>query len=78
MAKFFKRDSTHLNAQKEGKKRDGYMCMICGKFCEDAQGHHVIEVSEGGPATSNNIITMCPQCHRDYHRGKLKIDIGMF
>ncbi len=78
MAKFFPRDKEHLRAQKEGKERDGYMCFVCGKQCKGVHGHHVIEVSEGGPASSRNIITLCPECHRDYHRGKLKIDFGTF
>ena len=78
MAKFFKRDYSHTKVQKAGKERDGYICMVCGTYSDKAEGHHVIEVSEGGPASTNNIITLCPQCHRDYHSGKLKIEIGMF
>ncbi len=78
MSSFFKRDFKHINAQKEAKERDGYVCMICGKYSEKAQGHHVIYVSEGGPASTKNMITLCDECHRDYHRGKLKIDIGTF
>lgn len=78
MAKYFKRDSAHQAVQKAGKERDGYVCMICGKYCSKAQGHHVISVSEGGPACNNNIVTLCDECHKDYHRGKLKIDIGTF
>lgn len=78
MALFFERDKDHLKAQKEAKERDGHICMICGKYDPKCHGHHVIMVSEGGPATKRNVITLCPQCHRDYHSGKLKIDIGMF
>ena len=52
--------------------------MICGKYCENAQGLHVIYVSEGGPGITKNIVTLCDQCHRDYHSGKLKLDIGTF
>lgn len=52
--------------------------MICGKYCENAQGHHVIYVSEGDPGITKNIVTLCDQCHRDYHSGKLKLDIGTF
>lgn len=74
----FKRDKDHTKAQKAGKKRDGYVCMVCGEYNEKGQGHHVISLSHGGPATKHNIITMCPACHKDYHRGKLKIDIGLF
>lgn len=78
MAKFFKRNYSHVKAQKDGKERDGYVCMVCGKHSEKAEGHHVIEVSEGGPASINNIITLCPQCHKEYHAGRIKIELGMF
>ena len=78
MSKFFKRDSKHISVQKQGKERDGYVCMICGVYCDKAQGHHILYVSEGGPASKKNIVTLCDNCHRDYHSGKLKIDIGSF
>ena len=78
MSLFFKRDSSHTKAQKEAKERDGYVCMICGRYCEKAQGHHVIYVSEGGPGSTKNMVTLCDKCHRDYHSGKLKLDIGAF
>ena len=78
MARFFDRDYNHRKAQREGKDRDGSVCMICGRYCENAQGHHVIYVSEGGLATTDNIVTLCDECHRDYHSGQLKIDIGTF
>ncbi len=78
MALFFKRDSNHKRAQKEGKERDGFVCMICGKYCEKAQGHHVIYVREGGPASRKNMVTLCDECHKDYHSGILKIDLGTF
>lgn len=76
MAKYFKRDSSHAKAQKAAKERDGYMCMICGKYCDKAEGHHVIYVSEGGPPTTQNMITLCKACHTDYHAGRLKVDLG--
>lgn len=78
MALFFKRDSSHIKSQKEAKERDAYVCMICGEYCEKAQGHHVIFVSEGGPSSTKNIVTLCDKCHQDYHSGKLKLDIGTF
>jgi len=75
---FFKRDGEHTRVQREGKKRDGKVCFICGRYCDRAQGHHVIYVSQGGPPSLKNIITLCDECHRDYHNGKLKIDVGTF
>lgn len=78
MAKFFERNKAHKKIQREGPKRDGYICMICGQYNEKGQGHHVIPLFVGGPSFKFNIITMCPECHKDYHRGKLKIDLGSF
>lgn len=78
MSLFFKRDSEHKKSQNKGKERDGYVCMICGQYSERAQGHHVIYVSEGGSASTRNIVTLCDECHKDYHHGRLKIDIGTF
>ena len=78
MSLFFERDYEHQKTQRDGKARDGNICLICGQYCSKANGHHVIYLSEGGPASRKNIVTLCDKCHRDYHSGKLKIDIGTF
>lgn len=73
-----KRNSNHLNAQKQGKQLDEYMCFFCLSVCKGNHGHHIILYSENGDGSINNIITLCPNCHRKYHSGRLKIEIGRF
>jgi 5-methylcytosine-specific restriction endonuclease McrA len=73
-----KRPKEHLKAQKAVKQRDGNVCEICGKVSEIANGHHVIPYSDGGSADLKNMMTLCPECHRAYHSGKLKVDIWRF
>ena len=72
------RNYSHIKEQKSGKKLDAYMCFFCLKCCNSNHGHHIIYYSEAGEANINNIITLCPECHRLYHSKKLKIDIGRF
>ncbi len=36
--------------------------------------HHIIYWSDGGPTDLNNLIGLCPRCHRAVHRGALVID----
>lgn len=33
--------------------------------------HHVVRVAENGPNTTHNLIALCPNCHRLYHRGEI-------
>ena len=73
-----KRSNEHIRAQKAGKALDANMCFLCGSVQSGNHGHHIILYSEGGVASTSNIMTLCPGCHRDYHAGKIKIDIGRF
>lgn len=70
-----KRDKHHIRAQKETKIIDDYTCIVCGRQFKNSHGHHLIYYSEGGGATVQNMTTLCPECHRAYHQGKLKVDI---
>ncbi|WP_413817136.1 HNH endonuclease [Pseudomonas viridiflava] len=73
-----KRSNEHRKAQREGKELDAYMCFFCNKVDLKNHGHHIILFSEDGNGSTDNIITLCPNCHRDYHAGRIKIDIGRF
>ena len=73
-----KRNSKHIKAQKEGKKMDEFMCFFCLETFEGNHGHHIIFYSEDGIASVHNMITLCSKCHREYHAGKLNIEIGRF
>lgn len=55
--------------------RDGHKCK--GKTnCKDKilNIHHIESRKIGGDAP-NNLITLCEQCHDDYHAGKLKLNL---
>ena len=73
-----KRDYTHIKAQLDGKEADAYMCFICGKVDKSNHGHHIAYYNESGAPTIRNMITLCPDCHRLYHAGKIKLDISRF
>jgi hypothetical protein len=53
--------------------RDGYKCKGA-KGCKNKilNVHHIESRKTGGDAP-NNLITLCEDCHKDYHQGKLKI-----
>ena len=76
----------HREAQKLAKVRDDYTCAIFGErippeeaaYKYQAEGHHIIEYSDGGPAAVENIITLCYDCHLAYHRGEIDFDISGF
>ncbi len=55
--------------------RDGYKCQG-KKGCKNKilNVHH-IESRKTGGNTPNNLITLCEDCHKEYHAGKLKLNI---
>ena len=57
---------------------DEFMCFFCLEVCKSNHGHHIFFYSECGDATVENMITLCPKCHRLYHNGKLNIELGRF
>lgn len=64
---------------KEIDARDGRQCRACGKHTDpDAvgllRGHraHIVYASAGGSMEPSNRVTLCPGCHRDEHKNKLR------
>lgn len=55
--------------------RDKYQCQG-RKGCKNKilNVHHIVSRKTGGDAP-NNLITLCKQCHDDYHAGKLKLNL---
>lgn len=51
--------------------RDNYTCQICGKKNTRLEVHHIIFRSQGGTDDENNLITLCTDCHRGIHDGKI-------
>ena len=73
-----KRGNEHKKAQKLAKEQDEYTCFFCNKTFKSNHGHHLIQYVHGGDPSVNNMITLCSECHRDYHSGKIKADIIRF
>lgn len=38
------------------------------------EGHHIISLASGGPDTEENVVALCPNCHRKMHILDLKSD----
>ena len=55
--------------------RDGYKCQS-KKGCKNKilNVHHIESRKTGGNSPSN-LITLCESCHKDYHAGKLKLNL---
>lgn len=53
------------------EKRDNYTCIFCGIAGEDnVRGEaHVINRSQGGLGVEQNLVTVCPNCHREMDNG---------
>ncbi len=56
--------------------RDGYQCTECGKKNIKIDAHHIIWKENGGKDTIQNLITLCKDCHRKVHQGKLKLSVS--
>ena len=57
--------------------RDGYKCQCCGKKPSEKKGiklhvHHLESRKVGGNAP-DNLVTLCEDCHKLYHLGKLEL-----
>ena len=49
--------------------RDGWRCQRCGSFI-NLQVHHIRPRSRLGDDTETNLITLCANCHRIFHRSR--------
>lgn len=49
-------------------------CEICKWNVTSCDVHHVVPVYQGGKDVLNNLITLCPNCHRMAHRNLLSQD----
>ncbi len=66
------RESSHIKAQRKGKERDNYVCQNCGSTIE-VQGHHIIDYQYGGSDSVDNIVTLCRECHKKAHHGRMDL-----
>ena len=66
------RSSAHVNAQRNGRLRDGNVCQICGST-DHVEGHHIIDHQFNGAALADNIISLCHKHHKEVNQGKIDI-----
>jgi len=45
-----------------------HRCCLCPEHHDITDLHHVVEISEGGPNTEDNLMVVCPTCHAKIHR----------
>jgi hypothetical protein len=55
------------------KKERGERCEICGWDKGSCDTHHKKEIVNGGKHSEDNLIILCPNCHRLIHEDKLKV-----
>jgi len=59
------------------KRRDGYVCQICG--CRNhkiLEIHHIIPKSQGGNNDPDNLVTVCHKCHVKIHNNEIKYGVS--
>ena len=55
--------------------RDGHQCHGKNGCKNNILNVHHIESRKTGGNAPNNLITLCKDCHKNYHNGKLKLDL---
>lgn len=48
--------------------RDNGLCVLCGR--EGVANAHVVRRSQGGRGIEENIVCLCPWCHRTFDEGR--------
>lgn len=56
-------------------QRDNERCIICGSN-QGLPNAHYIARSHGGLGVEENIVTLCPECHRRYDNGSKRMEYG--
>lgn len=52
-------------------QRDGKQCIRCHRYAPMAWAcAHVVRRSQGGMGVEENIVTLCPTCHREADEGR--------
>lgn len=52
-------------------ERDGHQCIICQRYAPIAWAcAHVVRRSQGGMGVEENVVTLCPVCHKEADEGK--------
>lgn len=64
------------NAREYVLARDGHKCQHCkGKSKDPILNIHHIESRKTGGDSPSNLITLCETCHKEFHKGKIKLKV---
>lgn len=56
--------------------RDNHECQCChGRSKDTILNVHHIESRQTGGNSPDNLVTLCETCHKDYHRGKVRLNL---
>jgi hypothetical protein len=69
------REKISLKIKAQILHESGYQCSnpICRSLLT-LDIHHIEKVSDGGGNSPENLIALCPNCHRRYHDGEITLD----
>ena len=65
----------YANAREHALVRDKYTCQCCGKKNCRLEVHHIVFIRNGGSDTLENLITLCEDCHKAVHLGKIVLKL---
>lgn len=65
----------YANAREHALVRDKHTCQCCGKKDCRLEVHHIKFRSDGCSDTLENLITLCEDCHKAVHLGKIELKL---
>ena len=65
----------YANAREHALVRDKYTCQCCGKKNCRVEAHHIVFRSKNGSNDLNNYVTLCEDCHKAVHLGKIDLKL---
>ncbi len=75
---------TDLAVEEHAKRSANGLCQLCGLHApfsgHDGQPflevHHIVPLADGGTDTRENVVALCPNCHRKMHVLNLQADVA--
>jgi len=65
-----------LNTRAYVLDRDSHTCRNCKAKKVEIQVHHIVFRSNNGSDKEDNLISLCEECHKKLHKGKIKLKGG--
>ena len=65
----------YANAREHALARDKYTCQCCGKKNCRVEAHHIVFRSKNGGNDLENYVTLCEDCHKAVHLGKIDLKL---